>query len=979
MDLPYLRHRILYVDDEPALLDICRLFLEKSGHFEVVTVNSGFLALDCLAHQHFDAVVSDYQMPGMDGIELLRRVRREGNTIPFIIFTGKGREEVVIQALNEGADHYLQKGGQPKAQFVELAHKVKTSILKKEAEAALKESEEKYRMLVEINRDIIFSISPDGRVTYVSPQVLPQLGYTQEEVTDSVFSDFVHPDDLEILKQHMQDHFKDGSQVKTDQFRLQNKDGRYRWFEDKSIYTRDIHGMPLLIGALRDITERRRDEETLRLTQLSVDRAAEGVVWISAQGRLLYVNDQECRMMGYSREEMLQLSVWDINPFRTPESFHERWKMFREKKTWVMESVHRKKNGEMIPVEVTGHYISVGEEELYYAFVRDITARKAVESALQESEEKYRLLVEHSEDVIYIHQGEYFLFLNKRGQEILGYTRDQIRTIPIWEFIHPDDRTRTMEYSRKRFLGEDVPSRYVARVKLKSGEVRYGEFSVNRILFQGQPATIGIVRDVTVRHAAEEALRESEEKYRILVEHTQDGVFIIQEGRLVSMNPAFTQMTGYGEEDSGVKLQDLIAPEDLERVLTTYRDRLLGKPVPDSYEFRGVHKDGRKILHLKMSVGLGVFRGKPASIGTIRDVTREMEERRALQETEERYRRLMEQSFDAVIIHQDGKIMVSNDRAAWIAGAKCGEDLVGRSISDFIHPESHSLVQERVSRMIERPGTAMPLVEETFTKIDGSAVDVEVMATSFSYQGRPGVQVIFRDISIRKEREREMQVTNQKLNLLSGITRHDIRNKVLVASGFLSLAAQEAQNPDLRAYLEKTDKALQDIRDQIQFAGEYESIGMRSPAWVNVRETIVKSFSGLDLTGIEVDIAVNDLEIIADNLVERVFFNLCDNSLKHGGKVSRIMISAFEERGVLLLFFQDNGFGIPPTAKTEIFNRGYGKNTGLGLFMVREILGITGIFIRETGLEGEGARFEMVVPAGCFRYVTSRDRSKGPS
>src|SRR5690606_26284652 len=128
-----------------------------------------------------------------------------------------------------------------------------------------------------------------------------------------------------ILKQHMQDHFKDGSQVKTDQFRLQNKDGRYRWFEDKSIYTRDIHGMPLLIGALRDITERRRDEETLRLTQLSVDRAAEGVVWISAQGRLLYVNDQECRMMGYSREEMLQLSVWDINPFRTPESFHERW------------------------------------------------------------------------------------------------------------------------------------------------------------------------------------------------------------------------------------------------------------------------------------------------------------------------------------------------------------------------------------------------------------------------------------------------------------------------------------------------------------------------------------------------------------------------------------------------------------------------------------------------------------------------------
>lgn len=978
MDLPHLRYRILYVDDEPALLDICRIFLEKSGNFEVVTVSSGFLALDYLANENFDAVVSDYQMPGMDGIELLRRVRGEGNTIPFIIFTGKGREEVVIHALNEGADHYLQKGGQPKAQFVELAHKVETSISRKKAETALKESEEKYRMLVEINRDIIFSLSPDGRITYVSPQVLPQLGYTQEEVTGRVFSVFIHPDDVPILIRHMQDHFKGDSQVMTDQFRLQKKDGSYRWFEDKSIYTRDIHGMPLLIGALRDITERKKDEEILRLTQLSVDRAAEGVVWISPQGRLLYVNDQECRMMGYSREEMLQLSVWDINPLRTPESFHERWNMFREKKTWVMDSMHRKKNGEMIPVEVTGHYISVGGEELYYAFVRDVTERKAVESALQESEEKYRLLVEHSEDVIYIHQGEYFLFLNKRGQEILGYTGDQIRTIPIWEFIHPDDRTQAMEYSTKRFLGEDVPSRYVVRVKLKSGEVRYGEFSVNRILFQGQPATIGIVRDVTVRHAAEEALRESEEKYRILVEHTQDGVFILQEGRLVSMNPAFTEMTGYGEEDVGVKLQDLIAPEDLGRVLTTYRDRLMGKPVPDSYEFRGVHKDGMRILHLKMSVGLGVYRGKPASIGTIRDVTREMEERRALQETEERYRRLLEQSFDAVIIHQDGKIVVSNDRAASIAGAECGEDLVGRSISDFIHTDSRPLVQERVSRMIERPGTAMPLAEETFMKIDGSAVDVEVMATSFSYLGRPAIQVIFRDISMRKEREREIQVTNQKFNLLSGITRHDIRNKVLAASGFLSLAEQEARDPTLRGFLEKTAKALRDIEEQIQFTAEYESLGMCKPVWVSIRDSIEKALSGLDLTGVQVKMQIDDLEIIADRLIERVFFNLGDNSLKHGGKVNRIRISAIEEGGALLLVFEDNGFGIPSAEKAEIFNRGYGKNTGIGLFMTREILNITGIHIRETGSAGEGARFEMLVPAGCFRYVTSRQRMKGP-
>jgi len=113
---------LLYVDDEQDLLEIGKLFLESTGDFSVTTVLSGDEALLQLAHHTFDAVVSDYQMPEMDGLELLKCVRKRYGTLPFILFTGKGREEIVVEAINNGADFYLQKGGDPKAQFAELAH-----------------------------------------------------------------------------------------------------------------------------------------------------------------------------------------------------------------------------------------------------------------------------------------------------------------------------------------------------------------------------------------------------------------------------------------------------------------------------------------------------------------------------------------------------------------------------------------------------------------------------------------------------------------------------------------------------------------------------------------------------------------------------------------------------------------------------------------------------------------------------------------
>ncbi len=150
--------KVLYVDDEAELLEIGRIFLERSPEFRVETRTSAREALASMETLAYDAIVSDYQMPGMDGIEFLKAVRERYGDIPFILFTGKGREEVVIAAINNGADFYLQKGGAPDAQFAELAHKIRKAVERRQALEALKDSEQRLADIINFLPDATFAI-----------------------------------------------------------------------------------------------------------------------------------------------------------------------------------------------------------------------------------------------------------------------------------------------------------------------------------------------------------------------------------------------------------------------------------------------------------------------------------------------------------------------------------------------------------------------------------------------------------------------------------------------------------------------------------------------------------------------------------------------------------------------------------------------------------------------------------------------------
>jgi len=213
----------------------------------------------------------------------------------------------------------------------------------------------------------------------------------------------------------------------------------------------------------------------------------------------------------------------------------------------------------------------------------------------------------------------------------------------------------------------------------------------------------------------------------------------------------------------------------------------------------------------------------------------------------------------------------------------------------------------------------------------------------------------------------------QTLSGGTGITRHDIGNQLLALNGFLELLHKKVPDPALEDYFARITKASSLISSMIQFTKEYEKIGVNAPAWQDCRMLVDTAAKQVPLGKVTVK---NDLpdgaEVFADPLIVRVFFNLMDNAMRYGGKITTIRFSVLERNGDHVVICEDNGDGVPAGEKKKIFERGFGKNTGLGLTLAREILDITGIAIHETGEPDKGARFEIAVPKGEYRFAGTR-------
>jgi PAS domain S-box-containing protein len=325
-DLPNVS-RILLVDDEPIILEISKEFLEFNSGFEIDTAPSAIDGLRKLESAGYDVIVSDYQMPGIDGIEFLKEVRRRDG-IPFILFTGKGREEIAIEAINSGADFYIKKGGDPKSQFTELANAIRQAVARRQAEQAHIEAKERYRSLYEHVLSMVYTHDLQGTILDANPATLNLLGYNKDEVIGKSILDFVMPQQIPLVSASVQEIIQTGSLKRFEEYKIRRKDGEYIDVEIAgSLLNRD--GNPMAIqGMGRDITERKRAEERARDTAIYarslIEASVDPLVTINAEGKITDVNIATSRLTGVPRERIIgtDFSLY----FTEPQKAKEGWR-----------------------------------------------------------------------------------------------------------------------------------------------------------------------------------------------------------------------------------------------------------------------------------------------------------------------------------------------------------------------------------------------------------------------------------------------------------------------------------------------------------------------------------------------------------------------------------------------------------------------------------------------------------------------------
>ncbi len=504
---------------------------------------------------------------------------------------------------------------------------------RKRAEQALQRSEEKYRSLVENINDVFYTLDSRGNITYVSPVVERLSKYKASDLIGKPFTGFVYPDDLPGLL----DSFNRlvSGQLEPWEFRIVDKDGSIIFVRTSSrpLYEDgEIVGFTALIA---DITGRKRAEAALKESESNYRLLAEHMtdtVWLmDMQLKTTYQSPSVQNTRGFTPQEIMEMP---LEKHATPESLKVATEVFLEEIAKVEADPHYnfmrtldlefyRKDGTTFWSENTFSLIrdENGKPVSILGEGRDVTDRKQAQDLLLISEERYRGVVENANEIIIVAQDGLVKFANRRMEELSGYSREELLSVAFIEFIHPDDRQFLVESDFRKLSGDKFVAAHPVRLIDKGGQAIWMEISAVVIEWEGRRATLNFVSDITERRKSEEALRESEKRYRSLVENAMEAVIVIQDGLIRYANPRAFEITDYPREQVEPRpFMDFIHPDDRAMVIDRYSRRLKGEALGTVYPIRLVDNLGN-VKWVQISTAVVSWQGQPATLTFMADIS----------------------------------------------------------------------------------------------------------------------------------------------------------------------------------------------------------------------------------------------------------------------------------------------------------------------------------------------------------------------
>ncbi len=639
-----------------------------------------------------------------------------------------------------------------------------------------------------------------------------------------------------------------------------------------------------------------------------------------------------------------------------------------------------RKDGSIIDVEFSGSVIQYDGKPADLGIVRDITERKKAEEKIRISEEKYRNLFEHANDVIYTLDLEGTITSVNRAIENYGLKKEEFVGRNILELVAKDYWPQLTSQLCEIAQAKSVDDEIEVNTPLGKRSAEYKSSPIwRREKIIGAQA---IIRDITERKKAEQDLRKSEEKYRNIVELSPDGIITAtMKGTILSVNDTFTDLTGFSREEivgkHFTKLGTLRA-RDLPIYAKLLASIMRGKK-PEKFEFVFFRRDKTQRIG---EAHISVMKEKGKKIGMqaiLRDITESKNLSRELIKREHMFSVLLDSSLLA-IWHYDleGKITLINREACERMKGKA-EDLIGKKIDYVFDKRMGAVIKERMSEVkqsgenkIYEDLVELPSGEKWFRSVYNRIIDEEGTMV--------GLQVLSDDITEKKQAEQTLKKTseelrvesdklrllNEKLEVVGKLTRHDLRNKLVGMKGFSYLLSKKiGENVELDSYLNQINSTIASMEKLLAFSNVYENIGADQRRPINVEACFNRSVSLFsELQELEVENKCQGLEVMADSQLEQLFYNLIDNSLRHGQKTSRIKLHYKRKRSGVTVIYEDNGVGIPEANKSKLFREGFttGKGSGYGLSLISRMVEVYGWTIKEEGKLGRGAKFIIAIP-----------------